>query len=255
MDPQYLGHTQCFNVDEQCFVGEDQKHRLDTNQTLKQAFIDGCKANNPKNAEIRCCPLSLINKPYFPTTGKIPVHVKEMGNNEFRMCPESIQSGCVREKDPQAFILCVAQACNDAGYLEAYNYYQVCKAYKEQGDLQSVPDCPTATCSKMMKLPGWYNNQLVAGQTPNIIARNAATNVGVAAPLNVPVDQARVAEEEKDKITLKYLGSLLPKENDFYNWGTVVIGVITMLIIILVGFLVKKNPPSMPQFINPNGSF
>jgi hypothetical protein len=235
MDPIYLGHTQCFNVDEQCFVGEDQKHRLDTNQTLKQAFIDGCKANNPKNAELRCCPLSLMNKPYFPTAGKVPVHVKEISNNEFKMCPESIQSDCIREKNPQAFILCVAQKCNDAGYLEAYNYYQICKAYKEQGDIQSVPDCPTATCAKMMKLPKWYNDQLTGSQTTT--AKSSEDNkLTKCNPLYVAVPADKPYYDGKE-ITLKYLYSLLPRENDFYNWSAVILGIITMALILLVGFL------------------
>lgn len=252
MDPIYLGHTQCFNVDDQCFVGEDLKHRLDTDQTLKQAFIDGCKTENPKNAELRCCPLTLMNKPYFPTKGNIPVHVKEMGNNEFRMCPESIQSQCIRESDPESFILCVAEKCNDAGYLEAYNYYQVCKAYKEFGDTQSVPDCPTATCSKMMKLPKWYVDKIESADgSSNRTESSKRTGTGELTDslLTVPVkkenDKENGKENEKEnesnKITLKYLLSFLPTENDFYNWGAIILGVLTMIIIIIAGVITPSK--------------
>lgn len=243
MDPIYLGHTQCFNVDDQCFVGEDLKHRLDTDQTLKQAFIDGCKTENPKNAELRCCPLTLMNRPYFPTAGKIPVHVKETGGNEFKMCPESIQSQCVRETDPASFILCVAEKCNDAGYLEAYNYYQICKAYKELGDTQSVPDCPTATCSKMMKLPKWYVDKI---ESPQVSYHNKIESPKVSDPsispsqttynkLNVPLT------DNSKKITLKYMLSLLPTDNDFYNWGAIILGVLTMIIIIIAGVIMPSK--------------
>jgi hypothetical protein len=240
MDPIYLGHTQCFNVDDQCFVGEDLKHRLDTNQTLKQAFIDGCKTENPKNAELRCCPLSLMNQPYFPTAGKIPVHVKEMGN-EFKMCPESIQSQCIRETDPASFVLCVTKKCNDAGYLEAYNYYQICKAYKELGDNQSVPDCPTATCSKMMKLPKWYVDKIESPKVsdPQISPSPSPSQTTDNNKLNVPLSDP--SENDSKKITLKYMLSLLPTENDFYNWGAIILGVLTMIIIIIAGVIMPSK--------------
>jgi hypothetical protein len=259
MDPIYLGHTQCFNVDNQCFVGEDLKHRLDTDQTLKQAFIDGCKTENPKNAELRCCPLSLMNRPYFPTKDKIPVHVKKMGGNEFKMCPESIQSQCVRETDPASFILCVAEKCNDAGFLEASNYYQICKAYKELGDTQSVPDCPTATCSKMMKLPQWYldklesptdnnnnNNNINNNNNNNDDNDNDNNDNNKTNDNNMNYNKLNVANNKDDlnndsKITLKYMLSLLPTENDFYNWGAIILGVVTMIIIIIVGIISTKK--------------
>ena len=158
MDPIFLGRTHCFDVEKQCVLGEDNTYRLQRNQKLKQAFDQSC--NEKQGSQIRCCPLSLINKPYNPpqNSNLIPIHIK-FKNGEYDVCPEEIRSQCFREK-PEEKGLCISQKCNDAGYLEPENYYQICKSYKDKEKGERIPDCSTNNCEQMMTLPVWFQQEL-----------------------------------------------------------------------------------------------
>ena len=244
MNPIYLGNTQCFNVDNQCYAGEEFKSKLDGDKVLSKAFSESCKENDPTNVEMRCCPLALINRPYVPTVGRMPIHVKKTGDKH-EICPEAIQSQCVREEGDN-FILCVAQKCNDAGYLEAENYYQICKGFNNPDGTQA-PDCPIKKCEKMMEIPSWYANQLSQGITPELPSELAAERAG---PLQIPkysyyYKDLQKKKEEKDKgFTLRDLFSKLPKQEGFYSWGALILGILAVIIIVTVWFLMPRQPYS-----------
>lgn len=231
MDPAFLGNITCFNVNNQCKYGEENSYKLMTNPRLEQAFEEGCQKQQPSGTMIRCCPLDLINKPYNPTPGKIPIHVKQEGNNNYRVCPENITSSCIRETNDQNLALCVAQKCNDAGYLEAYNYYQICKAYKMKGEMEDVPDCSNKNCESMMTIPD-------------------VANIG-----NIqlyPVPPAPVLKSEPIKKSEFTLGSLLdklPKAEKFYQQGSLILGVVAMIIILIIIFIFPLTP-QVPRMIN-----
>jgi len=239
MNPIFLGRAQCFDIDSQCLSGEENFGTLLNNPNLEQAFEEGCTQVNPKNQIIRCCPLSLINQPYVPREGKIPVHTKKVGN-EHRLCPEGVRSECIRETDPVRFISCVAEKCNDAGYLEADNYYQVCKAYKSKGTLESVPDCPIKKCPEMMSIPDWYKAELAGiktGTPPN--------------ELNIPKEPTITTPVKKQDtgFTLEKLFGYLPTEKNFYSWGSLVLGLIAISIIIALFFVVpQKRNQMLPDY-------
>ena len=229
MNPIFLGRAQCFDINSQCLSGEEYLGTLLNNPDLEKAFEEGCGTLNPENKIIRCCPLSLINQPYIPREGKIPIHTKKVGN-EHRLCPESIRSECVRETDPVRFISCIAEKCNDAGYLEADNYYQVCKAYKSQGSIESVPDCPIKKCPIMMTIPDWYKD-LLDGKSSSTPPSSLITP-------SQPV--VEVIKKEDQGFSLKKLFGYLPTEKNFYSWGSLILGLIAFIIIISLFFVVKK---------------
>lgn len=187
MDPTFLGRIQCFNLNQQCYAGEENAFKLMSDQALENAFEGACQelntAQDPEQESartinsttspdtfrvqsqlIRCCPRRLINRLYYPTPGQMPIHVKGDSRGNFESCPESVSSGCIRTENEEDFQLCVAGKCNDAGYLEAQNMYQVCKAYKPKGKIEEVPDCPERKCEKMLKVPEFYRKQLNQSQ-------------------------------------------------------------------------------------------
>lgn len=237
MNPIFLGRAQCFNIDSQCLSGEENFGTLLKNPQLEQAFEEGCNKLDPLNRIIRCCPLSLINQPYIPREGKIPIHTKKVGN-EHQLCPEGIRSECVRETDPERFISCVAEKCNDAGYLEAENYYQVCKSYKSKGSMESVPDCPNKRCSQMMSIPDWYKAEL-AGESLGTPPSELITPK--------PKFKPPIKKSNDQEFTIKKLLSYLPTEKNFYSWGSLILGLIAISIILGLFFVIPKQK-KLPNF-------
>lgn len=209
MDPAFLGRIQCFNVDQQCVLGEENTNQLMKNNRLQKAFEEGC--GSVLGRQVRCCPLSLINQPYNPPQdgSVIPIHVKQTRNG-YSVCPGYIRAGCARVK-AEDIGLCVAQKCNDAGYLEADNYYQICKSYKKNGEMEEVPDCSSQNCEKMMKIPDWY----LEGREKEIV---------------------KDPEEETGKgFSIQAFFDRLPN----YNWTAFVLSLITLFLIFLNVFFLN----------------
>tara|TARA_R100001163_G_C5062966_1_gene200159 strand:+ start:789 stop:1493 length:705 start_codon:yes stop_codon:yes gene_type:complete len=231
MNPVAYGYTQCFNVDSQCFSGAELTTKLNNDPTIKDAFTQSCKINNPKNRIIRCCPVNLMNEPYIPRIGTVPVHVKRIGNN-FKQCPQKVKSQCIRVRDPEQRILCIAGKCNDAGFLEAENYYQVCKSIKDDviGEEIEIPDCPIRKCNKMMEIPEELIEKLKGIKPEQVIEQCNCLPCNLA----VPEDPKSKDLNLQDEITLKGLVNLLPKENSFYNWGSFILGIIAMAVLIVI---------------------
>lgn len=238
MDPVFLGRIQCFDVDKQCVIGEDTTNRLTKNDKLSNAFNQACREK--KGSEIRCCPLDLINRPYNPPQdgSVIPIHVK-FKHGQFSACPESIRSECSREDDLNRG-LCVAQKCSDAGYLEAENYYQICKSFREKGEMQTIPDCSKKTCNKTLALPPWYAEE--AANTDAGISGNGVGTLTESQPAPVqdiaPQRQSALEvppptrEAKKDYgFTIQNFFNMLPVDQNFYKWAAIVLGILALVII------------------------
>lgn len=235
MDPIYLGNTQCFNPTNQCYAGMDRTSKLKADKTLAEAFSDACRNNNPDNVEMRCCPLELMNRPYIPTINRMPIHVKKVGD-DYKMCPETVQSQCFREEGDN-FILCVAQKCNDAGYLEAENYYQICKSFKDK-EGETIPDCPLNKCENMMTLPSWYVEQIKGGQEQRCPPCTGSLYVPPQKIYTQKKDKDM--DKESDYLTLAGLFDKFPKQQSFYTWGSLILGFIAIIIIISVWFVGQR---------------
>lgn len=227
MDPSFLGRIQCLNIDSQCVYGEEAADRLLAagNTNLKTAFESGCSTK--KGKMIRCCPLTLINKPYIPPASgtTIPIHVKQT-SNQYNVCPTEITASCIRES-PNNIPLCVAQKCNDAGYLEANNYYEVCKAYRPStmSNIEDVPDCPEKNCPDMMQLPDWLKAELsgVSPSTSDLVVQPVPPNP-TPPPTSPPPDNS----------SLQSIINKLPTSNDFYNWMSIIMGLIAFILILSI---------------------
>jgi hypothetical protein len=143
-----LGNKQCINVQEQCFYGEDMQKSLLGDKRREAILKKECGSR--KGGIVYCCPFNLINEPYQPGPYEIPFQVQVTDDKKYRSCPEEIKAGCFREKDRDK-PLCIQNACNDAGYRVANNYYEICKAYSGD-DIRSSnqevdnPDCLAVGC-------------------------------------------------------------------------------------------------------------
>jgi len=224
MDPAFLGRITCFDSTNQCMMAEEQTYKLMTNTKLDSAFEGACQ--NRKGSMIRCCPLNLINTPYQPKSGAVPIHVKDNGNGSFTTCPEELTSSCVNEQSNDRFTTCIAQKCNDAGYLEADNYYQVCKAYNLKGNSeQVVPDCPKNNCSSMITLPQWYLDTLQGKPIPTPTSTPTTTSTTLITPSN------NLSNLSLSNITWNLMNT------DIYTYSSIVMGVIAMIIIFAIIFI------------------
>jgi hypothetical protein len=245
MDPIYLGHKQCFNPTNQCYSGEDEESKLKADKILSEAFSDACRNNNPENVEMRCCPLELMNRPYIPSVSRMPIHVKKVGD-QYQMCPETVQSQCFREEG-ENFVLCVAQKCNDARYLEAENYYQICKAFKNQQG-ETVPDCPKKKCEKMMTLPSWYVNKMKSPQQQQDQSVIAPGGPMFIPPQRIYTEKKKKQEKKPDYLTLRGLFDKFPKQQSFYTWGSLILGFIAVIIFVTIWFVSKPRTATINSF-------
>lgn len=212
----FLGKTQCFNYDNQCLHGEENSAMIQNNLQLKNAFNESC--NNVGGNIIRCCPLSLINVPYNPPLGVDHLHVKdERGNISF--CPESIRSRCQLSRlgTMENVRLCQAEKCNDAGYLEADNFYQICKAYRANNE-NEIPDCSEKVCNQRMIIPDWFR-ATVRNNTQQAVQE---------------VQQRLPPPPENQNKLLNSILSKLPHEDRFYDIGTLIFGVLAILLILIL---------------------
>jgi len=222
IDPKYLGRIQCYNYQNQCSHGEEIAEKIMKNKPLEDAFESAC--GDEKGSIIRCCPLDLINQSYQPDPNKQPIHVK-FKHGQYISCPQAIKAQCNKDRlnSEQDINLCQAGKCNDAGYLEAENYYQICKSFR-RSDQQNddVPDCLQSTCSKLMQIPNWLEDQLTGkspnGKTPQRTLPNAPK------------------QKTLSKTTLDELLERLPQENKFYSWGAIYMGLIALLLILFTFF-------------------
>lgn len=143
VEPQIVGRMQCINTEEQCYFGDSSYTLLNQDPDKKKRFEKECQAR--RGYMTRCCPADLVNLPYTPNPKEIPIHVQLKAHGQYQSCPKSVQSKCYREDD-QDKTLCVQNACNDAGYRLASNYYEICKSFQLDDKSVEIPDCSSDGC-------------------------------------------------------------------------------------------------------------
>lgn len=143
VDPVTIGKIQCIDTVKQCYFGESPFTLLSKDDIKKTKFEKECDIK--KGFMVRCCQPDLVNISYSPKPKDIPVHVQLKSHGQYEVCPESIQSKCYRETDANK-PLCIQNACNDAGYRLANNYYELCKSIQLDENTTEIPDCLINGC-------------------------------------------------------------------------------------------------------------
>jgi len=205
---------QCYDAVNRCSIDQINTRDLSKNPD----FLKKCQGK-----PIKCCNLDLVNHLYIPinpSKSQVPIHVKKNSVGQWEVCPETAYTECSQTSD---FGLCASRKCNDLGYLEPDNYYQVCKALNK-----SVPDCSDRTC-----------NQVV-----NLIQKNTSheNNQKIIKPV-VSMCLPDSAFEEKG-FTIGNLFKVFPKDDGFFIKATVIVAVI-LLLIMLINFSLGPRQKGM----------
>lgn len=155
--PENLGKFQCLNPNEQCYYGQGDVKALREDKSKQDRFTQECTKHNGK--QIKCCHPDLINVTYNSHPYEIPLMVQNVSGNRFNSCPAEVQARCYNQPEKQ-IPLCIQNACLDNGYRLASNYYEICKAFKDN-PLDDIPDCLTTSCwGDQIDMVFDYNDEL-----------------------------------------------------------------------------------------------
>jgi len=247
VDASFLGKLQCFDIGRQCSRG-----LYDTSAVMKnpdaEKYLE-MECNKKNNKIMRCCPKDLINKPYFPAEDQVPIHVKK-SQSRFQVCPLSIRDQCKNEKKKD-IPLCVANKCNDGGYISATNYYEICKAYESErtDEPTQITDCPTRMCLEQIDLrkaprstsgskKGGKNTSAPAPSEPGTGAGDPAQIPQTQLAQPVPVPQPMTISPE----IVHTIDEAVEEGIRFYRISSLMMGLIAFVLIILAIGMRKTNP-------------
>lgn len=160
---------------------------------------------------------------YIPenvTDNEVPLHIRKSDNNIYEICPPVLYQECLKEKQ---IGLCAAQKCNDLGYLEPDNYYQVCKALGNLNRSEgNVPDCSGRTCDQVINL-----------QKTNPISKKTASETPFASNMMTHCPSYADQVFSNNGYTVGDLFDAFPNSESFFIQGAVWVGAVIILILLI----------------------
>lgn len=213
---------QCYDPVNKCEISRIRSQDSD----LHPKFSENCQGT-----PVQCCDMELVNKSYLPEDvgdREVPLHIRKTDNNIYEICPPEVYKECLKEEQVG---LCAAQRCNDLGYLEPDNYYQVCKALGKGDRKGNIPDCSDRTCRQVVNLK---KRDARGMRTIEDLREEVASQMR---------SQCRTYEDDafRDKgYTLGDLFNFFPDDESFFIRGALIIAGIIVLIMFFNWYL---GPP------------
>lgn len=234
---------QCYDPVNQCQISRIRGQDLPMNPK----FVEKCQG-----IPVKCCDLDLLNKLYVPENVKdteVPLHIKKNDNSLYEICPLPVYKECLKEKQVG---LCAAQKCNDLGYLEPDNYFQVCKALgnlNRKASEGNIPDCSDRTCDQVVNLK---KTGAVTPETVNNLRSEIASQMMAQC-------QGYGDQMFKEKgYTLGNLFDFFPDDESFFIKGAVLICAIIIIIMLFnwwLGPIEQSGSGGVSDYMNGSSLF